>query len=709
MKKIMIAMGAVMSLALGAWAADPAVPGGTMVSYMPFDGMTLGSTLDPTAADSVANVIGYGEVHWELRDGAVCESVITNDASHADDLFLSIDQTDTLYRLMNEKNSAETNVVSGGQGIYFASRVQFTASDETNSVSLVSQSEGDKLLIWLQAADFDDDGNVDGTNLIITASSTDNAGAAPADYVITNATVEPGTFYSLVVKATYDATGIKFTVLLNDVVLAADGDKTLFASLVASTYEAGYKITKVGFKGTGAVDDLEFGTFQTAQKKYFAIGDEEYPTLSEAVNHANAGDVIKVLDDYGMDKFALQNGQSLIIDLAGHTISNESDAAINVAVGSSLIITNSTVKVGSVETGDPENAYAIENFGSLTIYGGRYKGGIQDSEDDGVDPIVYYVNNNVATTSELVEVTEDNADDYGADNVGYWVIDPKSGPVPPTQVTAYLSLNPAEATYDENKASPGDYTQVTVVFSNDTEQVNSLVLDTDYTITWSADEVVNAYSNYFCTVTSKEGSAYTFNTVTGALEVTALVQTFEVTFSTNETVVAEYTTNVVANTQLAADKIPAFTGGTWDVDPTNAVITCNTNFNYTISGSNWPEAWNDNNEPASMKGVFDAWIAVPGNDPTAENAEAAFLSGVDVADYTNDFAVATIAIVNGKVQLTGNYDLSEVNGAILLLTGDTPSTFTTTNAVEKSATIEITPELGETKKFYKLVLGYPAN
>ena len=55
------------------------------------------------------------------------------------------------------------------------------------------------------------------------------------------------------------------------------------------------------------------------------------------------------------------------------------------------------------------------------------------------------------------------------------------------------------------------------------------------------------------------------------------------TFSTNTVVVAEYTTNITAGATLPNAAIPAFTGGAWDIDPTGAVISAATNFNYTIA------------------------------------------------------------------------------------------------------------------------------
>ena len=109
-----------------------------------------------------------------------------------------------------------------------------------------------------------------------------------------------------------------------------------------------------------------------------------------------------------------------------------------------------------------------------------------------------------------------------------------------------------------------------------------------------------------------------------------------------------------------------------------------------------------------MVTAFNTWIAA-GNDPTAANAEAAFLVGVNVADYKNDFAAASISIVGGKIVITGNYNLSTVNGALSVKMGDAPNALGAPTAVTATeGAISLTPALGETKKFYQLVIGYPA-
>ena len=216
-------------------------------------------------------------------------------------------------------------------------------------------------------------------------------------------------------------------------------------------------------------------------------------------------------------------------------------------------------------------------------------------------------------------------------------------------VTPTIVLNPASATLDANKTTVGAYTSVAAYDGEDL-----LTVDLDYYVSGLDTEVTTA-------------GVYTVGVIQKAW--------------------SEGQNYMITNSQFATLTITA--GG----------------------GSNWPASWNSGTEPASMAEAFDAWVAK--NDPTAENAEAAFLVGVNVADYTSDFAAASINIANGKVVITGNYDLTKINGALAVKMGDAPNALNTTTAVAKEALVEgaisLTPALGETKKFYQLVIGYPAN
>ena len=88
------------------------------------------------------------------------------------------------------------------------------------------------------------------------------------------------------------------------------------------------------------------------------------------------------------------------------------------------------------------------------------------------------------------------------------------------------------------------------------------------------------------------------------------IKTYTVWFSTNTVTVAEKTlTDVESGTVLEAKQIPDFGEGTWDVEPLGAIITCDTNFNFTVKAEeNWDVDPEDEDKPAS-----EVWTKVPEN------------------------------------------------------------------------------------------------
>ena len=58
----------------------------------------------------------------------------------------------------------------------------------------------------------------------------------------------------------------------------------------------------------------------------------------------------------------------------------------------------------------------------------------------------------------------------------------------------------------------------------------------------------------------------------------------------------------------------------------------------------WPANWNGGHAAnAEMQTAFAEWVATPGNDATAARAEGAFLLGLDLAEYTEDMKVVSVA------------------------------------------------------------------
>ncbi len=127
--------------------------------------------------------------------------------------------------------------------------------------------------------------------------------------------------------------------------------------------------------------------------------------------------------------------------------------------------------------------------------------------------------------------------------------------------------------------------------------------------------------------------------------------TYAVTFSTNTVVVAEYTTNITAGATLPVDAIPAFTGGAWDVDPTNAVINAATNFNYTIAVqlSYFPQKtieqqWADRDGTAAKPFVirnYDDFDGLKRDVADGYNADKYFEVVVDNITLTNWVGIGT--------------------------------------------------------------------
>lgn len=256
-----------------AWCANAVE---SKVSGIDFDLLTAGNTLSIVAEDD-------GRYYWETAATEISSTIKALDEDDATKgNYLAVDETVPLYRTMNGSLNTVTPATGTSlaeNGVYFKSDVQFTASDETSGAGMVA--EGDKLLVWLratEAVEADPEHDIEAvpatTNLIITAMNADGTGSA--DYVVANSgeggiNIDPATWYTLTIKAKQTG-GVgeetaEFEVYVGDTKLAS-GQKTSFTSLVAAGGTTSTTITSVGFKGTGALDNLEFGTFTEVEQKF---------------------------------------------------------------------------------------------------------------------------------------------------------------------------------------------------------------------------------------------------------------------------------------------------------------------------------------------------------------------------------------------------------------------------------------------------------
>ena len=268
MKKLMIAMSAA---AMAALCAQAGIPTG-YTSGIDFENTTTGYLnvqLDDTNTQNGTDLKFWasaaasteqgttGQVESQIVDGSQIEG------SKNTGKFLKVDETVPLQRSMAGVDADGIPTPTAvGDGIEISSRVQFTAADEAPT-----PSDGDKLLVWMQAA-----AEAEGTEGEPGYKPAKKAGIMVTDATgptmikeLAESEVETFTaaWHTLVIKST--VTGdvgletLAFKVTLDGVEAA----KT-FASLVDSTVASATTISSIGFQGTGAVDDIGFKALEAA-------------------------------------------------------------------------------------------------------------------------------------------------------------------------------------------------------------------------------------------------------------------------------------------------------------------------------------------------------------------------------------------------------------------------------------------------------------
>jgi len=497
---------------------------------------------------------------------------------------------------------------------------------------------------------------------------------------------------------------------------------------------------------------IELAVLAKRDNAYYMDGDTKvgFETLSAAFEAAPVGATLKLGYDYSVTKDVVSDdapvfviAKNVVLDLNGKELdggSGDARALFSVNLGCSLTVIDSVSgDEGSIVYGGTFGMFAGDGdtiIGSSTDYGPVIIGAVIGNGGY-VSEIVrgkFTAADNTTAADEFVCATDDDtaginviADDSTVDLVGdYWVVEPEGA------VGTYsITVTPTEnATYSAVYTDSGDAI----------EPVNNV-----YTVVSGKTITITATpAKGFEYASQPDGWTLSEGVITKVVDdavaipapTAVVIGTYEVVVTpasnadyaavyTNDGSTVTFTDNIVTVAVHYAIMITATpkTGYEYATTPdgwtagANGVITkvvdgpCTVVIPEPTAKSNWPAGWNSGNEPASMVTAFNTWIAA-GNDPTAANAEAAFLVGVNVANYTNDFAAASISIANGKVVITGNYDLTKINGALAVKMGDAPNALNTTTAVAKDALVEgaisLTPALGETKKFYKLVIGYPA-
>ncbi len=287
-----------------------------------------------------------------------------------------------------------------------------------------------------------------------------------------------------------------------------------------------------------AVTDTDYGTFVLANgttlnlagfKPNFTVGGVQYQTLF-------GGTVTEPTGAFG----AAKNGGTIVLN--NDILIAEGEGQIVVGENDELTIDLN----GHTIQGTTADGTIVNEGGTLTI-----------------------VDNSVGQTGKVLGCWVENPD-YPADS---------DEPMFNNQQALSITEEAVATTLDAG----------TYEFITKDELNNSLVISNGAYLCVNEDEPGEQPTSFYLVGSLADGATYIWSQDPDTDLWYAIVTsgsaptTYPVTFSTNSVVVAEYTTNITAGATLPDGAIPAFTGGAWDIDPTGAVISAATNFNYTIA------------------------------------------------------------------------------------------------------------------------------
>lgn len=691
MIKKMMALLAAISCAIGAWADVSGHLSGT-----DFSGLSAGSFvpgLDDLGQDSETT-------YWFVGDTADFEGTIVTNLSEEKFLDFESNITNPLYRTISGcygKSSPSQFVTTPiGTGLFIDTTVQFTPYlvNENHPAPTAVTAE-DKLIVWVRETEVEDGANI--TNLIVTAGYLDvNGDVTPSNYVANLSSAEVSDLCAdeqrLTIKSFENITThagayvMGFVVYLNRDPIEyagnafADGcvffsDQAALIATPAKYYEQGgsnnrlfpslihygasaqddtlaeySKLSGVGYAGMGKIGDVFFDTYSTDYPD-FAADDLDFEVV--------VGDGVKSFDYLGAT-YTTNSIFTVPPTTASVTISNVkySDGYKHkTGTWHNKAVVDNQVD----ENGNDYGTFLFANGTTLTLAGFMPNFIVNGEEfenllgEDGAlaaaktggCPLV--LNNDI-----VIAITE--GDGYLAVN-GTLTIDLNGHTIQGTskEFATIENLNSKLTIVDTSSTKLGKvlaspygaslqlYDGVTTLNAGTYETI-APIEDAGLTLVLNGGTYLDpghqTSEDPFYLVEYASGKTVDWNqvdelwyaTVSSATPVT----TYTVTFLTNNIEVAEYTTNIVAGATLPVEAIPAFTGGAWDVDPTNAVINAATNFNYTVklppAGSWELESQTDESASNKVVEVFGEAVAEKIHTYDTYTNMVSYLKGKGVAD-----------------------------------------------------------------------------
>ena len=315
MKKLLIAMSAAAMFSLCAKADDPTLLGST-----DFESYEVGAPIT-TAQEGGLQFWTNASVgttnDTQVVVGGESQIAVEGEGSSANK-YLKVDTTETLVRQTAEVGATAIAPVSiTNTDVVVSAKVQFTAADEAPRPD---EDGGDKLIVWAKAPD-EDDPNSTTTNLMVTAKTA----AGVVTNFVTDVLVDAEKWYDLQIVAKAEGSGrtatSTFVVKIAEAgqkptTVKVDNVEATFYSLLAAGATGAQTIASIGFKGTGAVDDIVFAKSAAAEPipvtvSYTVNGAAEDPenqivTISDADgepigNTVNVGETITFIVGAGAE------------------------------------------------------------------------------------------------------------------------------------------------------------------------------------------------------------------------------------------------------------------------------------------------------------------------------------------------------------------------------------------------------------------------
>ena len=344
MKKLLLAMTAIASLAFISKAATLSEPTGTS-----FESLAVDATLDIAIADDGTTdgtkywlYDGNSAAETGVDTGCVIKTVDYTDAEtgyagtkpaiapETDVKALGIEADKRLTRTITGVNGGSVDI---GSGIYFDTMVQFTATDTAPALA-----DGDKLVVWLYGSDEADGLFGATTGLVVTAGylADDQNNTETRNYFV-GGNVEPNSWHRLTIKSLAnisstnpdDTAPAGFVVFIDGAPVSSSEAKgvagsavdsltptanywatanQLFPSVVKGNATNARTLTAVDIEGTGMIDDIYF----TSEAPSFA-GDNAYLTLNWDENVATLAYSVDGAESVNVEMSSAE--RNVVIDL----------------------------------------------------------------------------------------------------------------------------------------------------------------------------------------------------------------------------------------------------------------------------------------------------------------------------------------------------------------------------------------------------------